>query len=224
MELTGPVIDDMSIDGRLSITTSVLFAGATTGIINPDQKTIDHVKARTNVPFTPLRSDPDATYAKTYNFEVSDLGPQVVVPPYRDGAKPVSDTEGTKIDFGFIGSCASGRMEDLRIAAKILKDQKIHPAVTLNITPGSVAIYRQAIKEGILLTLSEANALIVAPSCGMCWGVNTPLAAGKTCITSSTTNYPGRMGSIDTKVYLANPATVAASAIEGQITDPREYL
>ncbi len=224
LEFTGPVVDDMSIDGRLSMTGLALFAGATTGIINPDKKTIDHVKARTDIPFTPLTSDPDAEYVKVYNIDVSDLEPQVVVPPYRNGAKPISEVEGIEVDVGYIGSCASGRMEDLRIAAKILKGNKLHEGVILNITVGSTVVNNKAMREGIIPDLAEAGAFLASVACGMCFGGHTPLAAGQTCITSSTTNYPGRMGSQDAKVYLANPATIAASMIEGKITDPRKYL
>lgn len=188
MELTGSTIDSMSIAGRLSITGLTLFAGATTGIINPDKKTVDHVKSVTDHPFTPLRSDPDATYAKTLNYDVSDLEPQITVPPYRDGATPITEVEDTNIDVGYIGSCASGRMEDLRIAAKILDGEKIHPGVVLNITPGSTKVLNQAMREGVLLKLSEAGAFIASVACGMCFGGHTPLAPGQNCITSSTTD------------------------------------
>ena len=136
----------------------------------------------------------------------------------------ISEVKGTKITSAFLGSCASGRDEDLRMAARILKGKNIHPKVMFNITPGSSQTMLRAAKEGIISTLLEAEAFVCAPGCGMCPGFYTPLSKNEVCITSSTTNYPGRMGHESAQVYLASPATVAASAIEGRIADPRKYL
>ena len=224
MEFTGSVMDEMSMDGRLSMCCLSVFTGAKTGIVNPDQKIIDWFKARTKVPFKPQVSDPDAQYVKTYEYDGSKIEPQVVVPPYRRTVKPISQVEGTKITTAFIGSCASGRDEDLRIAARILKGRKIHPRVMFNITPGSSDAMLRADREGIIATLLEAGCFVCAPGCSMCVGFYTPLAKNEVCIASSTTNYPGRMGEESAQVYLGSPATVAASAIEGKITDPRKYL
>jgi 3-isopropylmalate/(R)-2-methylmalate dehydratase large subunit len=224
MEWTGPVIDDMSMDGRFSLCCNALFTGAKTGIVNPDQKTIVYVKERTEEPFELLVSDPDAKYAKAYDYDVSDLEPQVVEPPKRWTVKPLKEFKDVKINRAFIGTCANGRMEDMRMAARILKGAKIHPSVRLNITPGSVRILRQCALEGLLETFIDAECEMPSPCCGMCYGQNTPLAAGDVCISTGTCNYPGRMGSREAKIYLANPATVAASAIEGRIADPRRYL
>ena len=138
--------------------------------------------------------------------------------------KPVSQVEGTKITTAFIGSCASGRDEDLRIAARILKGHKIHPDVMFNVTPGSSETMLRSDKEGVISTLLEAGCFVCAPSCSMCPGFYTPLAKNEVCIASSTTNVPGRMGDESAQVYLGSPATVAASAIEGKIVDPRKYL
>ena len=176
------------------------------------------------MPFEPQYSDPDAEYVKTYNYDGSKIEPQVVVPPYRRTVKPVSQVEGTKITTAFIGSCASGRDEDLRIAARILKGKKIHPDVMFNITPGSAETMLRTDKEGILSTLLEAGCLVCAPSCSMCPGFYTPLAKNEVCIASSTTNVPGRMAEDSAQVYLGSPATVAASALAGKIVDPRKYL
>jgi 3-isopropylmalate/(R)-2-methylmalate dehydratase large subunit len=225
MEFTGPVMEDMSIDGRLSMCCLAMFTGAKLGIVNPDQKVIDWFKARTKVPFEPQVSDPDAKYAKVYEIDGSKIEPQVVVPPHRQtGVKNIKDVEGIKVTNAFIGSCASGRDEDLMMAARILKGRKVHSKVMFNVTPGSSAAMTRSDKAGYISTLLEAGCLVCAPGCGMCPGFYTPLAKNEVCITSSTTNIPGRMGDDSAQVYLGSPATVAASAIEGKITDPRKYL
>ncbi|MFX0204461.1 MAG: aconitase family protein [Candidatus Hodarchaeota archaeon] len=223
-EFTGPVIDDMSIDGRLVLTCLGVNTGAMTSIINPDKKTIDYVKERTTDPFEPIVSDDDATYAKQYKLDVSDLEPQVVVPPERNTVKSISEVKETKIDRGFIGSCASGRIEDLRIAAKILKGRKIHPDVRLTITPGSVNILKQALKEGLMDIFVDAEVTNTYPACGQCYGGYTPVDKDEVCVSSSTNNVPGRQGHMEAHVYLASPATVAASSVSGKLADPRDYL
>ncbi|MBI2886196.1 MAG: 3-isopropylmalate dehydratase large subunit [Chloroflexi bacterium] len=224
MEWTGPVVDALSMDGRFTLCCNALFYGAWTGIINPDQKTMDYVRARNSGPFEPLTSDPDAEYARVYEFHVSHVVPQVVPPPERYHVFPVSQYEGTAVNRAFVGSCENSRIEDMRLAATLLKGRRVHPDVILNITPGSVSVLKQCIKEGLMETFVEAEALVASPNCGMCWGANTPLAAGDVCISSGTCNYPGRMGSKDAAIYLGSPATVVASALEGKITDPRKYL
>jgi len=223
-EFTGPVMDEMSMDGRLSMCCLAMFTGAKLGIVNPDQKVIDWFKARTKVSFEPQVSDKNAKYAKTYEFDGSKIEPQVVVPPHRRTVKNIAEVEGMKITNAFIGSCASGRDEDMRIAARILKGRKVHPRVLFNITPGSSEAMMRVDKEGVISVLLEAGCFVCAPGCGMCVGFYTPLAKNEVCIASSTTNTPGRMGDESAQVYLASPATVAASAIEGKITDPRKYL
>lgn len=224
IEWTGPVVDKLEMDGRFTLCSLALFAGAWTAIINPDQKTLGYVRARTTESFEPLVSDPDATYAKVYSFDVSQLVPQIVPPPHRYIVKPVTDFEGVKINRGFIGSCADGRIEDMRLAARILKGKKLHSQVILNITHGSVDVYKQSMKEGLAEIFLEAGCVLPSPACGMCYGANTPLAAGDVCVSTGTCNYPGRMGSKEADIYLGNPALVAASAVEGMIVDPRKYL
>lgn len=225
MEWAGPLIDHMGMDARFTVCANALFTGAWTAIINPDETTINYVKSCTDEPFDPMASDPDASYAKTFQFDISKLEPQVVPPPNRTDVFPVSKYQGTKIDWGFIGSCANGRLDDMRIAAQVLKGRQIHHKVVLNITPGSTNIYKQCIREGILEVFAEAGACIAAPCCGMCYGgSNTPLGAGNVCISTGTCNYPGRMGSDKAQIYIGSPATVAASAVAGEITDPRNFL
>ena len=224
MEFTGNTVDNMEMDGRFSLCANALFTGAWTAIINPDKKTLDYVKARTSDPFEPLVSDPDAQYAREYEFDVSDLVPQVVPPPERHIPKLVTEVAGTWINAGFIGACDNSWMEDMRMTAKILKGRKIHHDVILNVTPGTTNILKQAIEEGLIDVFLDAGAVVPSPCCGMCWGANTPLAAGDVCVSTGTCNYPGRMGSSEAQIYAASPATVAASCIEGKITDPRAYL
>ena len=224
MEFTGPVMDTMSIDGRLSMCCLAMFTGAKLGIVNPNEEIVNWFKARTKIPFEPQISDPDANYVKTYEYDGSKINPQVVTPLNRHTVKNIAEVEGMKITNAFLGSCASGRVEDMRIAARILKGRKVHPRVMFNVTPGSSDAMLRADKEGVISTLLEAGCFVCAPSCGMCPGFYTPLVKNEVCITSSTTNYPGRMGDDSAQVYLGSPATVAASAIEGKITDPRKYL
>ncbi len=224
LEWTGPVIDDLSMGERLSLCSFAIFTGAWTAIINPDQKTLDYVRARTKESFEPQVSDPDAKYAKTYELEISNLVPQVVPPPKRHLVKSVGELEGTPVNRGFIGSDAGGWIEHLRMAAGILQGKKIHPRVVLNITPGTTNVLRQALDEGLIKTFVEAECVVPTPNEGMEWGANTPLSADEVCIASGQTNYPGRMGSEEAQIYLANPMTVAASCLEGRITDPRKYL
>jgi 3-isopropylmalate/(R)-2-methylmalate dehydratase large subunit len=182
------------------------------------------VRARTNEPFDPHVSDPDAQYERVIELDVSKLEPQVVPPPKRHLVKTVKELEGTAVNRGFIGSDAGSWIEHLRMAARILNGKKIHPRVVFNITPGTTNILRQALDEGLIKTFVDAECVVPTPNEGMEWGANTPLSADEVCIASGQTNYPGRMGSEEAQIYLANPMTVAASCLEGKITDPRKYL
>jgi len=158
MEFTGPVMDDMNMDGRLSMCCLAIFTGAKLGIVNPDKKILDWFKARTSVTFEPQVSDSDAKYVKTYEYDGAKIEPQVVVPPLRHTVKNISAVEGVKVTNAFIGSCASGRDEDMRIAARILKGKKVHPGVMFNITPGSSAAMTRAAREGVIATFSKQAA------------------------------------------------------------------
>ena len=225
VEWAGSAVDAMNLDARFTLCSNAIFMGAWTSIMNPDQKTLDYVRSRTDDAFEPMVSDPDAKYAKVFRFDVSKLEPQVVPPPNRTEVYPVSKYKGTKVNYGFIGSCANGRIEDMRLAAQVLKGRQLPSHVVLNITPGSTNVYKACAREGLLEIFAEAGAVVASPACGMCaGGSNTPLGAGDICISSGTCNYPGRMGSSKAQIYLGSPATVAASALAGEITDPREYL
>jgi 3-isopropylmalate/(R)-2-methylmalate dehydratase large subunit len=221
----GDYVANLDMDSRFTLCANALFSSAWTAIIEPDEVTLNYVKTHTQEAFTPLYSDPDAEFAQHRVFDVSTIEPQIVPPPKRNLVYPVSSLQGTKITRGHVGACTNGRMEDMRIAAKILKGRKVHPDVVLNITPGSVSVYRQGLDEGILEVFVDAGVFLPAPSCGQCaGGANTPLGDDDVCISSGTCNYPGRMGSYEAQIYLASPATVVASAVAGYITDPRNFL
>jgi len=200
-------------------------AGAKAGIVEPDEKTIQYVRERTAEPFDPIKSDEDAEFSETYEIDASRLEPLVALPPRVDDVKPASELSGVEIDQGFIGTCTNGRLDDLRAAAEILKGRKVKEGVRLIIIPGSQEVYRRALEEGLLKVFVEAGAIVGAPGCGPCIGISRGvLADGETCISSANRNFVGRMGSPKAKIYLASPATVAASAITGRITDPREVV
>jgi 3-isopropylmalate/(R)-2-methylmalate dehydratase large subunit len=224
LEWTGPVVEALSMGERFSLCSLAIFTGAWTAIINPDEKTLAYVRERTDESFEPQLSDPDARFAKILEIDVTNLEPQVVPPPKRHLVQPLKELEGTPINRGFIGSDAGSWIEHLRMAAHILKGRKINPRVVLNITPGTTRILRQALDEGLIGTFIDAECVVPTPNEGMEWGANTPLSADEVCIASGQTNYPGRMGSDEAQIYLANPMTVAASCLEGKIADPRKYF
>ncbi|MCD6470880.1 3-isopropylmalate dehydratase large subunit [Candidatus Bathyarchaeota archaeon] len=225
IEFAGPTIRDMSISGRLTLCNMTVEMGAKTGIIEPDEKTIEYVKKRTDKPFKLFRSDPDAEYERTMEFNVDHLEPMVACPHSVDNVKPVKDVEDVEINQAFLGSCTNGRLEDLEIAAKILKGRRVKKGVRMLVTPASSKIYFQALRKGILEIFAEAGACICPPTCGACFGGHMGiLASGEVCVSTSNRNFVGRMGSPDAEIYLASPATVAASAITGKITDPRRFL
>jgi len=223
LEFTGETIRDLTIDGRMVLSNMAVEMGAKAGLIEPDQKTMDYVNARTDMPFTPQKSDADATYEKVVDINVNNLEPQVAVPHSVDNVKPVSEVEGTELNQGFIGSCTNGRIEDLREAAKILKGKKIAKTIRLIVIPASQEIYLNAVNEGLVNIFMEAGATVANPNCGPCLGGHMGIMTdGEACISTSNRNFIGRMGSTKSYVYLASPATVAASAITGKITDPRK--
>ncbi|KYH39903.1 MAG: homoaconitate hydratase family protein/3-isopropylmalate dehydratase, large subunit [Candidatus Bathyarchaeota archaeon B26-2] len=223
LEFTGPTIEGMSIGGRMTLCNMAVEMGAKTGIINPDKAAVAYVQSRTDKPFALLRSDPDADYEKT--MEVSSLEPQVACPHSVDNVKPVSEVEGTPVDQAFIGSCTNGRIEDLAVAASILKGRRVRKGVRLLVTPASQEVYLESLKLGLLEIFVKAGAYVCNPTCGACFGGHMGLLApGETCISSSNRNFVGRMGSPEAMIYLASPATVAASAVVGEITDPRRLM
>ncbi|MEM2939700.1 MAG: 3-isopropylmalate dehydratase large subunit [Candidatus Bathyarchaeia archaeon] len=225
IEFTGSTVREMNISGRLTICNMAVEMGAKTGIIEPDEKTIQYVQARTKRAFKILKSDIDASYERTMEFNVDCLEPMVACPHSVDNVKKVKYVENIDVDQAFLGSCTNGRLEDLELAARILKGRKIKKGVRMLITPASSEVYLQALEKGFLEIFIKAGAYVCNPTCGACFGGHMGLlAAGEVCISSSNRNFIGRMGSPEAEIYLASPATVAASAVEGKITDPRRFL
>jgi homoaconitate hydratase family protein len=224
VEFTGSAAEKMSLAGRMTISNMGVEIGAKFAFFEADGKTIDYLKGRSKKPVAPFKADPDAGYEQIFEVDVSGLEPQVALPHDVGNVKPISDLGVIKVDQAFLGSCTNGRLEDLETAAAILKGRKVHPETRLVIIPASWEVYRKALKNGTLETLIDAEAVICNPGCGPCLGGHMGLlAAGERCIASSNRNFKGRMGSPDAEVYLGSPATVAASAIEGRITDPRRH-
>jgi 3-isopropylmalate/(R)-2-methylmalate dehydratase large subunit len=226
IEFAGPTIRGMSMAGRMTLCNMTVEMGAKNGIVEPDEVTRKFLEGRTNKPLTSfesLRSDPDASYEKTIEFDVTGLEPQVACPSSVDNVKPVSELSNTPIEQAFIGSCTNGRIEDLRLAAQILKGKTVKDGVRALVIPASQEVYLQAVKEGLIEIFTDAGAIVCGSACGPCLGGHIGLlASGETCVSTSNRNFIGRMGSTEANVYLASPATVADSAITGRITDPRE--
>ncbi|HID95025.1 MAG TPA: 3-isopropylmalate dehydratase large subunit [Candidatus Latescibacteria bacterium] len=225
MEFTGPTIENLSVEARMTITNMAVEAGAKSGIVPADDRTIEYVRARTDRDFQIFHSDQDAEYAQIVEIDVSDLEPIVAFPHLPSNGHPISEIEEIKIDQAYLGSCTNGRIEDLRVAARILKGRRVAPGVRMIVVPATTRVWRQALQEGLLEVFSEAGCAISTPTCGACLGGYMGiLAEGERCISSTNRNFVGRMGHPESEVYLASPATVAASAIKGTITDPREFL
>jgi 3-isopropylmalate/(R)-2-methylmalate dehydratase large subunit len=225
-EFRGPTIREMSTAGRMTLCNMTVEMGAKNGIVEPDETTRKFLQGRTAkmlAPFESLISDADAAYEKTVNVDVADLTPQIAYPSSVDNVKPASEMSNVQVEQAFIGSCTNGRIEDLRMAAKILKGKMVKDGVRTLVIPASQEVYRQATTEGLIEIFTDAGALVCGSTCGPCLGGHIGLLApGETCVSTSNRNFIGRMGSKEASVYLASPATVAASAITGRITDPRE--
>jgi len=224
LELGGNTIDNMSLEGRQSITCLAMFTGAITAIINPDERALSYIKERARIDIEPLFSDSDATYASRHEIDVSTLEPIVVVPPSPADTRNLSEVAGTEVQVGYLGSCASGRVEDLELAADVLEGHKIKNGFQLNVIPTSQEIMEIAAQKGIITRLINAGAFISSSSCDYCFGRMGVMRAGQRAVSTGTLNVRGRMGSPDSEIYIVNAAAVAAAAIEGRITDPRPYL
>jgi 3-isopropylmalate/(R)-2-methylmalate dehydratase large subunit len=226
VEFGGPTIRAMSIAGRMTLCNMTVEMGAKNGIVEPDEITRKFLKGRTNkplVPFESLKSDADASYEKTVDIEVTELTPQIAYPSSVDNVKPASEMSNVQIEQAFIGSCTNGRIEDLRVAAEMLKGKMVKDDVRTLVIPASQEVYRQAIAEGLIEIFTDAGAFVCGSTCGPCLGGHIGLLApGETCVSTSNRNFIGRMGSKEANVYLASPATVAASSITGRITDPQQ--
>ncbi len=224
LELGGPALAAMSLEGRQTITGLAMFTGALTAICNPDQMALDYMRGRAARSFEPVSSDSDARYAAVHEIDLDGLAPIVVLPPNPAGTAELTDHAGLEVQSGYLGSCVSGRLEDLRAAATILKGRRVAPGFQLHIVPTSQAIMAAAAKEGLLTTLIEAGAFVTSSSCDYCYGRMATMTKGQRAVSTGTLNVRGRMGSPDSEIYLCNAAAVAASAIEGRIADPRPYF
>jgi len=225
IEFVGPTVEELSIPGRLTIANMGIETGAKFAIFPADEKTKEYLAKRGITDYNSAEADPDAHYEKEYNLDVTKIEPHVACPHDLSNSKPINEIEGIKIDQAFLGSCTNARYEDLEIAAQILKGEKIASNVRMIVTPASEKIYEKALENGLIKIFHDANAIITNSTCGACAGLHLGLLGdGEVCIGTQNRNFKGRMGGEGSEIYLGSPATVAASAIKGEITDPRKYL
>ncbi len=221
MEFVGSAISQLPIDDRFSICNMAIEAGAKSGVIASDKITEEYVKGRVKKKYVTYHSDPDSVYTKTYEFNAGEISPQIALPNLPENTKPVDEVAGIKIDQVIIGSCTNGRISDLRVAAQFLKGKKVHPSLRVIIIPATQDIYKQALKEGLIETFIDAEAVVSTPTCGPCLGGHMGiLAAGERALSTTNRNFVGRMGHPTSEIYLCSPAVAAASAITGMITPP----
>ncbi|WP_133646936.1 3-isopropylmalate dehydratase large subunit [Paraburkholderia flava] len=224
MELAGPGLDTLSIDGLQTITGLAMFVGAISAIVNPNEARLRYALPRARKTIEPLYSDADAHYFAVHEIDLGAIEPIVVIPPSPANTRALRDHLGVPVQAGYLGSCASGRLEDLQAAAAVLRGRHVAEGFSLNIVPTSQQIMLEASRAGLLSTLVEAGAFLSSPSCDYCYGRMGTITAGQRAVSTGTLNVPGRMGSTDAEIYLCNAAVVAASAIEGRLADPRPYL
>lgn len=228
LEFGGPLVEAMDIDGRLTLCNVAVEIGCKTAVVPFDNVTDDYFRTRFGsshaARLKAITSDSEAQFFDRLTFDIGGVEPVVAVPPSPDTVRPLSEILGTKIDQAYIGSCAGGRMEDLRIAASVLRGRKVADGVRLLVVPSSQRIYAEAAREGLLETFAEAGAIVLVPNCSPCYGMQAALGPGDVCVCTATRNDPGRMGSPEARIFLAGPAIVAASAIDGKIAHPKEFL
>jgi len=223
MEFHGEAIAGLSMDGRFTMANMAIEAGAKVGLFLVDSKTAEYIKSRARRPYQVYEPDADSQYEEVIEYDVSAIEPQVAFPHLPSNTKGISKVGEVRIDQAVIGSCTNGRLEDLRLAAQVLKGRKVHPEVRCLVIPGSQEVYLQALREGLVEAFIQAGATVTMPTCGPCGGLHLGiLAAGERCIATTNRNFVGRMGSTKSEVYLANPAIAAASAILGRIGGPEE--
>ena len=221
MQFGGDGISDMSVESRLTLTNMTTEAGAKNGIIEPDQKVFDYLAERGVTEYDAVYDDEDAQYAKTYEYDVSELEPLVAKPFSPQNVSVVQETTGIEIDKSYIGSCTGAKYEDLVAVARILKGRKVK--VRTEVVPAAISIYKKASENGLDKIFLDAGAVIGAPTCGACCGAHMGvLAKDEVCVSTTNRNFPGRMGHIDSKTYLTSPLVAAASAVTGKLTDPRD--
>jgi 3-isopropylmalate/(R)-2-methylmalate dehydratase large subunit len=224
VEFGGPGLLDIDIAGRHTLCNTPLEIGAKSALVEPDAVTLAYLAPRTKEALTLIKSDSDASFRKVVDYNLSAIGPQVAMPPTPDNVHPIDKVLGTPIHHAFIGSCASGNLRDLADAAAILKDRRVHPSVRLYVTPATQEVAREAARTGLLEIFLSAGATMTQAGCGPCAGGRIGgMAEGETSINTGTRNDVRRLGASG-DIYLASPLTVAASAVAGQITDPRTML
>jgi len=225
LEFTGPLARDMDLTTRMTLADHAVELGAKFGLFTADAKTLEYVRARTDLPFEPVEPDADAHYAQHIEIDCDQFGFQVAKPFRFDNVSPVAEVAGIRIDQARIGSCANGRFEDIEIAARMLKGRRIAAGVRFYVSPASMAVYQQCAEAGLITVLLKAGVQFDHPGCGIC--TRQVVLNEEVCISSTTRNYRGRMGGAacgDAQIYLASPATVTAAAIAGKIIDPGELL
>lgn len=223
IEFVGEAISDLSVDARFTITNMAVEMGAKCGIMEPDKKTLSWVKKHSKHKAHPVKADKNARYEKEIEIDASKIVPQIAKPHSPGNSVPASELEGKRINLCFIGTCTNGRLEDLEIAAKILKGKVIRPDTRLIIGPASKGIYVDAVKKGLIDVFIKSGAVVLVPGCGPCVGTHNGVPAnGEIALSTANRNFKGRMGNPNALIYLASPATVAWSALRGKITDSRK--
>ena len=221
MQFGGSGIDEMSVDERLTLTNMTTEAGAKNGIIEPDQKITDYLAERGATNFSAVKGDADASYAKTFEYEASEMEPIVAKPFSPENVSVVRETSSIDLDKAYIGSCTGAKLEDLKAVAKILKGRKVK--IRTEILPAAISIYKKALENGFIKIFLDAGVTVGPPTCGACCGAHMGvLAKDEICVSTTNRNFPGRMGHVDSQTYLASPLVVAASAVTGKLTDPRD--
>jgi len=223
MEFSGEAVRNLSMDGRFTMANMAIEAGAKAGLFAVDEATEEYVRDRARRPYQVYQPDRDAGYERVVEYDISRIEPQVACPHSPANTRPVSQVGGIEIDQAVIGSCTNGRLEDLRIAARVLRGRQVHPRVRCIVIPGSQRVYLEALREGLMEVFVGSGAAVSTPTCGPCLGgYMGVLAAGERCVSTTNRNFVGRMGSPQSEVYLSNPAVAAASAVAGRIVSPVE--
>ncbi|MEL7641286.1 MAG: 3-isopropylmalate dehydratase large subunit [Solidesulfovibrio sp.] len=221
LEFTGPLASALSIEGRMTMSNMAIEAGGKVGLFPADAKALEYAAAHGRKGDVALAADPGATYERVVTIDATGMEPQIACPHLPDNVKPVSAVAGLRVDQAVIGSCTNGRIEDLRQAAAVLKGKKVHKDVRCIVLPATPAIWRQALAEGLIATFMDSGCIVGPATCGPCLGGHMGiLAGGERAIATTNRNFKGRMGSLDSEVYLSGPAAAAAAAIAGEIVDP----
>ncbi|GLI52033.1 3-isopropylmalate dehydratase large subunit [Tepidanaerobacter syntrophicus] len=225
MEFTGDAISSLSMDGRLTMANMAIEAGAKNGIINPDDITLKYIRSRAKRPYNIFKSDENAKYADIIEYNVENMQPKVALPHLPENVVDVDEASNIQIDQVVIGSCTNGRLEDMRLAASVIKGHKVHPYVRMIVIPATQQVYQEMMREGITEIFIEAGAAVSTPTCGPCLGGHMGvLAKGEKAVSTTNRNFVGRMGHPESEVYLASPLVAAASAIKGRIAHPKEVV